>query len=77
MQGVIMIRKACINDSSRIAEIHVFSWRFAYKEFISMDFLINEMNVKKRDKIFHKDLSEENENIMSTIFFQGWLKSTF
>ena len=63
-----MIRKACINDSSRIAEIHVFSWRYAYKEFISMDFLINEMNVKKRDEIFHKDLSEENENIMTYVY---------
>ena len=63
-----MIRKAFVNDCSRIAEIHVFSWRYAYKEFISMDFLINEMTVKKRDENFHKDLSEENENIKTYVY---------
>ena len=63
-----MIREACVNDSSRIAEIHVFSWRFAYKEFISMDFLINEMTVKKRDEYFQKDLSEENKNIKTYVY---------
>ena len=63
-----MIRKAFVNDCSRIAEIHVFSWRYAYKEFISMDFLINEMTVKKRDEYFHKDLSEENESIKTYVY---------
>ena len=63
-----MIREACVNDSSRITEIHVFSWRFAYKEFISMDFLINEMTLKNRDEYFQKDLSEENKNIKTYVY---------
>ena len=57
-----MIREATPNDSPRIAEIHVFAWRCAYKEFIPMDFLINEMTVKSREKKFHEYLSDVNNS---------------
>ena len=56
-----MIRKATINDCSRIAEIHVFGWRCAYKDFISLDHLFNKMTVKKREKIFEEYLSVDRE----------------
>ncbi|MDR2020305.1 MAG: GNAT family N-acetyltransferase [Treponema sp.] len=52
-----MIRKAVINDSPRIAEIHVFSSRYAYKDFIPMENLINKMTVKNIEKSIRKYLS--------------------
>jgi len=45
-----MIRKAAIDDCSRIAEIHVFGWRCAYKDFIPLDYLYNKLTVKKREE---------------------------
>ena len=63
-----MIREANLNDCSRIAEIHVFSWRCAYKEFISMEFLINKMTVNKREKVFLQFLSDQNSNNKTYIF---------
>ena len=58
-----MIRETVIEDSPRIAEIHVFGWRCAYKEFISIDFLINEFTVKKREEK-HREflLNKDNES---------------
>jgi L-amino acid N-acyltransferase YncA len=56
-----MIREANINDCSRIAEIHVFGWRCTYREFISIEYLINKMTVEKRQEIFEKILLEKNE----------------
>jgi len=53
-----MIREANINDSSRLAEIHVFSWRYAYKDFISVEFLINQRTVKSGEEYFLKYFSE-------------------
>jgi ribosomal protein S18 acetylase RimI-like enzyme len=64
-----MIREANVNDSSRIAEIHVFGWRYAYKEFISMEFLFNKFTVKKREEIFSDTLSN-NENANRTYVFE-------
>ena len=52
-----MIREANINDCSRMAEIHVFGWRCAYKGFISIEYLINKMTVKKREDAFIQYLS--------------------
>jgi ribosomal protein S18 acetylase RimI-like enzyme len=47
-----MIRKATINDCSRIAEIQVFGWRCAFKGFIPLDYLFNKMTVKIREEKF-------------------------
>ncbi|MDR1802697.1 MAG: GNAT family N-acetyltransferase [Treponema sp.] len=56
-----MIRKATINDCSRIAEIHVFGWRCAYKDFISLDYLFNKMTIKKREESFLVYLSVDRK----------------
>ena len=56
-----MIRKATLNDCSRIAEIHVFGWRCAYKDFISLDYLFNKMTVKKREEKFTEYLSVDEK----------------
>jgi ribosomal protein S18 acetylase RimI-like enzyme len=63
-----MIREADIKDISRMAEIHVFGWRCAYKDFIPMNFLINEMTVKHREEKFREYLSEENDNNKTYVF---------
>lgn len=52
-----MIRKATPNDSPRIAEIHVFSSRCAYKDFIPMEKLINKMTVKNFEENIRNYLS--------------------
>jgi len=56
-----MIRKAVVEDCSRMAEIHVFGWRCAYKDFIPMDFLINKHTVKKSEEKFLGFFSSEND----------------
>ena len=63
-----MIRKATTNDCPRIAEIHVFSWRYAYKDFISMEFLINKMTVQRREKVFLELISGQNGNDETYVF---------
>ena len=55
-----IIRRACVTDSPRIAEIHVFGWRSAYKDFISIDHLYNKFTVKIREEKFTEYLSKEN-----------------
>ena len=57
-----MIRIANIEDSSRMAEIHVFGWRWAYKDFISLDYLYNKFTVKTREEKFREYLSIKNDN---------------
>ena len=76
-----MIRNAKIEDSSRIAEIHVFGWRCAYKEFISLEHLYNKFTVKIREEKFIEYLSDKNniennyvyedENIIKAFFTIG------
>ena len=55
-----MIREAEIEDCSRIAEIHVFGWRSAYMEFISMEFLFSKFTVIKREEKFREYLSDKS-----------------
>jgi GNAT superfamily N-acetyltransferase len=63
-----MIREASINDCSRIAEIHVFSWRSAYKDFISMEYLINKLTVKIREEKFYEYFSDIHNNDKNYVF---------
>jgi ribosomal protein S18 acetylase RimI-like enzyme len=63
-----MIRVANIEDSSRMAEIHVFGWRFAYKDFISLDYLINKFTVKIREEQFREFLSIKNDNEKNYVY---------
>ena len=60
-----MIRRAVIEDASRIAEIHVFGWRSAYRGLISDEILFNIL-VSKRTESFRKAISE---NIEETYVF--------
>jgi len=57
-----MIRIENIEDSSRMAEIHVFGWRCAYKDFISVDYLYNKFTVKIREEKFREYLSVKNDS---------------
>jgi ribosomal protein S18 acetylase RimI-like enzyme len=63
------IRKATIDDCSRIAEIQVFGWRCAYKDFISLDYLFNKMTVKKREEKFIEYFSV-NEKLIETYVYE-------
>ena len=56
-----MIRKAVISDCARIAEIQVFGWRCAYKDFISLDYLFNKMTVKIREEKFMEYFSDDEK----------------
>ena len=57
-----MIRIANIEDSSRMAEIHVFGWRCAYKDFIPLDYLYNKFTVKVREEKFREYFSIKHDN---------------
>jgi len=76
-----MIRKANVEDSSRMAEIHVFGWRSAYNKFISLDKLFGHFSVKNRTENFKEYLTDdkfkdgnfvfEEENIIKAILTMG------
>ena len=72
-----VIRKAVVNDSPRMAEIHVFGWRCAYKEFISIEFLINIMTVKGRSEFFANYLSEQNNRNETYIYEEDTIVKAF
>jgi ribosomal protein S18 acetylase RimI-like enzyme len=65
-----MIRQANIKDAQRLAEIQVFAWRYAYKDFISIEYLFKELTVKDREKIFNENLSQNNDNNVRTFVFE-------
>ena len=56
-----MIRLLEPQDISRIAEIHIFGWRSAYRDLISDDYLFNSLSVSKRINSLNdtKQLSNE------------------
>jgi ribosomal protein S18 acetylase RimI-like enzyme len=64
-----MIREASVEDSSRMAEIHVFGWRCAYLNFISMEYLFNKFTVKVREDKFNEFLSIR-DNFSKTYVFE-------
>ena len=72
-----MIREANVTDSSRIAEIHVFGWRCAYKEFISMEFLFNKFTVKNREEKFKEYLLNANNNDKTYVFEENNIVKAF
>ena len=47
-----MIRKATLNDSTRIAEIDVTSSRYAYKSIVSEKCLYEDLSVEKRIPVY-------------------------
>lgn len=60
--GSFMIRKATVEDANRLAEIHVFGWRFAYRNLISDELLFKKMNVVKRAASFKQAIEENRED---------------
>lgn len=62
MQYLYVIRKATTEDANRLAEIHVFGWRFAYRNLIPDDFLFKKMEVVKRAASFKQSIEENRED---------------
>jgi L-amino acid N-acyltransferase YncA len=72
-----MIREVTINDSSRMVEIHVFSWRCAYKEFIPIEYLINNMTVKNAKKNSTNFLSRKDTNDKTYVYEENGIVKGF
>ena len=53
-----MIREATVNDAGRIAEIEVFSSRYAYKNVVSGECLYRDMSVENRIPVYQRWISE-------------------
>lgn len=56
-----MIRPANLDDATRIAEIHIFGWRAAYRGIISDEYLFAKLSVSKRILSLKKALEEKAE----------------
>ena len=63
-----MVRIAKIQDSQRMAEIKVFGWRCAYRHFIPLEYLFNDLTVKNSEKKFIEILSIENNPGKTYVF---------
>ena len=72
-----MIRLANINDCSRLAEIHVFTWRHAYRDFISKEYLINGITVKGREEKWQGYLSDTNSEDKTYVFEEDLIVKGF
>ncbi len=67
-----MIRKPLLEDASRIAEIHIYGWRYAYKKILSETFLYKNRQVIKAFEMHKKVISENTETI--DIYDDGIIK---
>lgn len=56
-----MIRLAKSEDAARIAEIHVYGWRYAYRNIISDSYLFGKLLVQKRVESFVKNIEQKIE----------------
>ncbi|MDR2649274.1 MAG: GNAT family N-acetyltransferase [Clostridiales bacterium] len=54
-----MIRAMELSDVPRVAEIHVFGWRNAYRGIVSDDHLFNKMLVSKRIDVFRNAITNK------------------
>ena len=54
-----MIREATIQDSGRIAEIEVFSSRYAYKNAVADECLYRDLSVENRIPVYTRWMSEK------------------
>ena len=68
-----MIRIMQLPDVPRVAEIHVFGWRAAYRGIVTDEFLFNEMLVSKRISVF--DNSVHNNTEETYVFDDGIIRS--
>ena len=53
-----MIRSAVVEDASRIVEINVCGWRYAYRGIVSDEILFKKMNIGKRIEPMEKTINE-------------------
>lgn len=58
-----MVRKAKAEDAERLAEIHIFGWRNAYRGIITDKFLFDSLRVCRRAENFKKVLAESAEEL--------------
>ena len=58
-----MIRRAVNSDSARIAEIHIFGWRSAYRGIVSDEYLFTEILVSERIESFIQNNESEIHEI--------------
>ncbi len=56
-----MVRSAVYKDLSRIAEIHVFGWRNAYRGIVTDDFLFNKLSVRNSLERYEKKWEMTND----------------
>lgn len=56
-----MIRKAEIDDASRIAEIQISGWRYAYRGIIDDIILFRKLNIEKKSQMIRETLREGKE----------------
>ncbi len=63
----IEIKRACQSDAGIIAKIICESWKEAYKNIISKEFITQKTNIDERTKLFEKILSE-NKQIIYLVF---------
>jgi GNAT superfamily N-acetyltransferase len=61
--GEIMIRVAKIEDAPRIAEIHIFGWRCAYRGIIPDSYLFSQISVKERLEHFIDNKENESHDL--------------
>ena len=54
-----MIREATVNDAGRIAEIEVFSSRYAYKNIVSDECLFRDLSVENRTQAIRRWIEEK------------------
>lgn len=57
----MIIRKARLEDSLQIAEVHIKSWQQAYKGIISEEYL-NNLSVKDRQQMWESSLSSPRDD---------------
>jgi len=69
-----MIRKATRDDAPRIAEIHVFGWRAAYRGIVPDEILFNRLSVVKRAPMIADALDTDEETyVYDDGIIRGWM----
>lgn len=58
-----MVRKARPEDAERLAEIHIFGWRNAYRGIIADRFLFGSLRVCRRAENFKRVIAESVEEL--------------
>jgi putative acetyltransferase len=70
---MLVIRKMEFSDASRVAEIHTFGWRCAYRSIVSDDYLFNTLSVVTRVEKFEQELNEKEKE--SYVYDDGIVKA--